>query len=462
MPRPAPNLLFIMTDHQRADSLGTMQAGIEVTPNLNRLAAQSTAFDRAYNTCPLCVPARTAIATGKYPTHNGVVFNDWRGTTAGDHLTLHECLARAGYDVAHMGVHHVRVKPDIRERVPFAKWVGNADHAQFLKAHDIAETKDDLLPFRREIAENQNGKRVPKLYSNTHTAVWPHPVEWFKDNYLCDQAIEFLREPRDKPFALFVCLWAPHPPLRVPEPYASLFAPDAIDLPANVGQSAEGEPLGRRSGIAAQLAEGIAMDQWRRVWAAHLGLVHLADAGIGRILDALDNTGGVDDTITCFTVDHGDQLGQHCMYQKMEMYEQAIRIPLLVRVPGAQPTRCDAPVSHLDILPTLAELMDLAAPPDLDGISLAPSVLGDAAPPDRPVFSQYTGNPTRGDTRRALITRRWKYIHDPTDAPELYDLENDPLEMTNLDADPAHADTVRTLHNQCRRWHQEHGDTVAF
>ncbi len=115
------NLLFLMTDHQRFDSLGMVQAGVEVTPCLNRLAAGGTSFQRTWNTAPLCVAARTALATGLYPTRNGVVYNDWKGERAGDHRPLHQYLAEAGYTVAHVGVDHIRVKPGLRERVDMAR-----------------------------------------------------------------------------------------------------------------------------------------------------------------------------------------------------------------------------------------------------------------------------------------------------------------------------------------------------
>jgi len=456
-----PNLLFLMTDHQRAGSLGTSQAGIEVTPNLNRLARHAAVFSRAYNTCPLCVPTRTALATGIAPTRNGVVCNDWKGATAGDHTPLHQCLAQAGYDVAHIGVDHIRLRPTLRERVPFTTWIGDAEHRQFLERQGIADALD-RAPFRRAITENQRGRRVPVLYSNTRTAVWPHPAECFKDSYWSSEAVRFLSEPRPRPFALFLYLWAPHPPLIVPEPFASRFPPDRLDLPANVGQPAAGEPANRRSGIAAQLAEGIPIDQWRRVWAAHLGLVHLADAGIGRVLDALDAAGHADHTITLFTVDHGDHLGQHAMYQKMEMYEPAIHIPLVVRTPGGHHQAWDAPVSHLDVMPTLLELMGIDGPAGLDGLSLAQSIAGASAPPERPVFCQYSGNPAVGDIRRAVVTRRHKYIHDPTDEPELYDLQADPLEMHNLARDPSMQPTLDDLHALAADWAARHKDWVEF
>ena len=455
-----PNLLFIMTDHQRADSLGMRQAGIDVTPNLNRLAEDGTNFSRAYNTCPLCVPARTALATGKYPTKNGVVTNDWKGETAGDHTTLHELLHRAGYRVGHIGVHHIRVAPPIDERVEFDRWETGEGYAEYLDASGVSHPPGDIYDFKKEIAENQAGERTMQYYSNTETATWPGDAGNFKDLYWCRQAAEFLRKQDDRPFALFLYLWAPHPPLWVPEPYASLFAPDEIELPPNVGCPAEGEPAAYRRGVPAQLADGVSIEQWRRVWAAHLGLVHMADHGIGSVLDTLQETGNRENTLVLFTVDHGEHLGQHRMYQKMEMYEQAIRVPLVLAGPGIGSGAVDVPVSHLDIMPSLLDLFDLETPDDLDGLSLTDTLCKGTAPPARPVFSLYSGNPVRGDTRRCVITERFKYVWVPGDGRELYDLEADPLEMENLAVSPAHRDLVQRLHAQCRRWGEEHSDPV--
>ena len=457
---PAPNLLFLATDHQRADSIGAVQAGVEVTPNLNRLAAEGTHFQRAYTTCPLCVPARTAIATGQYPTRNGVVYNDWRGARAGDHKPLHQYLAEAGYEVGHIGVAHIRVAPTLRERVDFSRWASNAEYSQFIDEKGIDDRSTDLNRFKRAITENQEGERTPVSYSNTETAVWPHPEEFFLDSFYGQQAVEFLEQKRNKPFALFVYLWAPHPPLRLPEPYSSLFDPANIDLPPNVDQPAAGEPASRRRGIAAQLAEGLSMEAWRRVWAAHLGLTHLADAVVGRILSTLNVSGCRDETLVLFTTDHGDHLGQHRMYQKMEMYEQAIRIPLILSGPAIEAQTCAVPVSHLDLMPTLLDRFGLESPDPLDGISLLPFLEAGTPLPERSIFSQYSGNPVVGDLRRAVITRRHKYVYDPDDSPELYDLERDPLEMRNIAAEEP--DITSQLHQECRRWGESSGDWVEF
>jgi arylsulfatase A-like enzyme len=460
MPHKKPNILFAMMDHGRADSLGVVRAGAEVTPNLNRLAAEGAAFTRAYTTCPLCVPARTALATGVYPTRNGVVYNDWAGDTARDISPIHQCLANAGYRVAHVGVHHIRVQPPLPERVPFDLWVDNGDYDAYLRSLDPSPLSAvDRSLYKTPIVENQNGTGVPVSYSNVRADRWPGPAPQFKDAYFAHRAIEFLETVGDEPFALFLYLWAPHPPLLVPEPYFSRFDPKSIDLPANVGRPAEGEPPSRRRGIAAQLAEGISEEQWRRAWAAHLGLTNLADACIGTVLSRLDELGLSDTTATFFTSDHGEQLGQHRMYQKMEMYEPAIHVPLIARVPGGEPRRIDSCVSHLDLFPTLADLAGISVPTnggDLhpEGRSLVSALRG-ADIPERPVFAQYNGNPTYGDRRRTIVTQRYKFTYDETGTGELYDLEADPLEMVNLAESSDHASLARQLEAQCRRFHAE-------
>ncbi len=457
------NLLVLMTDHQRADSIGMVQAGVEVTPNLNRLAARAAHFRRCYNTCPLCVPARTALFTGSYPTRNGVVYNDWQGETACDYAPLHQLLAEAGYAVGHVGVHHVRVAPELRDRLDFALWVSEREHREYLKGLRL----DGGLPgradrYKRQITENVDGERVSSRYSNTCTGIWPHAAKHFKDAYWCRRAAEWLREAHERPFALFVHLWAPHPPLVVPQPYASMFDPAKLDLPTNVDVPSAGEPPGRRRGAAAQIAENVSMEQWRRVWAAHLGLVRLADEGLGQILDALGASGQSGRTVVAFTVDHGDHLGQHRMYQKMEMYEQAVRVPLIVRAPAAEPADVRVPVSHLDVMPTLLDLLGLPPPGELDGAVLADCVRTGSRPPDRTLFGQYSGNPRTGDIRRMAVTNRYKYVYDPCDLPELFDLREDPYEMHNLAADGELSSVLEDLHAQCAAWHRSHGDWVEY
>jgi arylsulfatase A-like enzyme len=459
------NLLFIMTDHQRADSLGMFQAGVEATPALNAMAKNGVVFERCYNTSPLCVPARTALATGLYPTFNGETFNDWESKRAGDFKPLHQMLAESGYTVGHVGIHHVKLKPKLEDRVAFEKFITAEDYARYREEAGLGpEYPEGRAPYLREITENQDGQEVRQRYSNTAVARFEEPLAQFKDAYYAREAEAFMRAEHQQPWALFVCLFSPHPPLRVPEPYHSMFDPAKLDLPANVGLPAKNEPPNRRRGMPAQMAEGISMEEWRRVWAAHLGLVRLADDVLGQLLATLDATGQAEQTLTVFASDHGDHLGQHCMYQKMEMYEAAVRVPLVFSGAGVTRSRSATPVSHLDIVPTLLDVLGTGTctGTDLDGISLRTSLADGAEPPEHTVFSQYSGNYTLGDIRRAAITRRWKYVFDPQDAPELYDLESDPLEICNVAADPANAKVMAELHRELAEYHSARGDWVKY
>jgi arylsulfatase A-like enzyme len=281
---------------------------------------------------------------------------------------------------------------------------------------------------------------------------------------LIDQALRFLQAGTDRhrPWALFLWLAAPHPPLIAPSPWFDTFAPEDLTLPANVGKKPRNEPPQRRKSVAAQLARDVPQDQWRRVWSAYLGLTHWADHLLGKVLSFLSGSNLISGTTVVFTSDHGDMLGQHDMYQKMEMYEPALRVPLMIFDPSVVAAEVDTPVSHLDILPTLSQLMGLGIEEDLDGISLVPCLRGSRYEENSTVHSQYSGNPGIGDLRRSVVTNRHKFIVDDHAGQELYDLQADPLEMDNLAGSPQHRQTLETLRDQARQWGQTHGDWFGF
>jgi arylsulfatase A-like enzyme len=188
----------------------------------------------------------------------------------------------------------------------------------------------------------------------------------------------------------------------------------------------------------------------------------MADKGIGHILSTLFTSEFGENTYIIFTSDHGDHLGQHRMYQKMEMYEQAIRVPLIFYGPRILTQSVDQPVSHLDIMPTLLKLIDLEEPHNIDGISLVNSLKYGDEVQRRLVYSQYSGNPTIGDIRRAVISQQYKAIFDPSDSPELYDLDVDPLEMNNLANNVAFSEVLDQLRHSCQTWALNHSDWVKI
>lgn len=454
------NLLFLMTDHQRFDSLGMFQGDVEVTPHLNQLRADSAFFTRAYNTCPLCVPSRTALASGVYPTRNGVIYNDWSGELSAPHETIYSTLIKEGYSVAHVGIDHIRCLPLVAD-LPLDFYFSQKDYDLYAAEHNIKTERDPNN--LSTVHESVEGEIRLNKYSNTNIGFWPHETRYFKDYVFVEQAIRYLEQQNnEKPFALFVCLWAPHPPLVVPKEAYDLFANISIELPENIGVPATCEPLARRRGIPAQLAEGVNKTQWERIWKAHLALTRFADDCLGRIMDRLKEMELYEETVVVFTPDHGEHLGQHSMYQKMEMYEEAVRVPLILRPAKSTPREISRIVSHLDVLPTLFELLNLGPLPEAaSGRSLLPLIENPEIQWPNEAYIQYSGNPGLGDMRRCLVDSEYKYIFDGCEH-ELYHLVTDPQEMHNIAGEQEQQKRILTMYNACRNYHLAQGDTFSW
>jgi arylsulfatase A-like enzyme len=190
--------------------------------------------------------------------------------------------------------------------------------------------------------------------------------------------------------------------------------------------------------------------------------VRLVDDCISRILKVLDERGLAEETALLFTSDHGDHLGAHCLYQKMEMYEEAIRTPLVIRAPGARTGRHDGLVSHLDLLPTVLELASLPVPEGLPGKSLGDVLHGGAGPEREAVFSTYDGNFVVGDARRCVVGARFKYVWYAGGGEELYGLERDPGELVNLAAQPEFAEEKARLRALGGHGSEAMGDTQPW
>ena len=184
------NLIFFMTDQQRADTLGTVVNGQEITPNWNALYADSVSFSKAYDSCPLCVPARTSLATGMNPLHTGMLLNDLPGKYAKDNIPLHEYLYRNGYEVAHVGVNHISLNPKLKDRIVFSRWVDDESYREYAegKGFDISRQ-----PLQCDyVQENCEGEYKKRPYSNTKVMEWGYSLEDFKDIWFTDKAVEYM------------------------------------------------------------------------------------------------------------------------------------------------------------------------------------------------------------------------------------------------------------------------------
>ncbi|HPU25916.1 MAG TPA: sulfatase-like hydrolase/transferase [Phycisphaerae bacterium] len=390
-----PNILFILADQYRWDCVGAAGNPRIHTPNLDRLARQGTWFNRTYAAQPVCSPNRAAILTGLYPHAAGVPDNYTGGPEAqhslpSTSLTLSEMLTPAGYDCGYFGKWHLG-RRDAFPTFPEYPHDGRGEGHYF--------GKDDNRRYAVDV--------------------------------ITDDAIAFLKRPRNQPFYLYVSYYPPHPPFVAPPGYEDRYRDIA--------------------------------DREQRIYYAMCTKV---DEAVGELLAALDALGRAHDTLVVFTSDHGHNFAPRWNnHHKRVCYDTSARVPLMIRWPGVVPAGrcCDALVSSVDLTPTLLGLAGQAVPPDLHGRDLSDLVRGrtDAGRPC--VFIEnvpYPFEPAKGE-ERCVFDGRFKLILSTRRPPELLDLRNDPEETTNRWEDMRGGQVARRLLDQLADWAVETDDTLA-
>lgn len=424
-----PHIIYLMADQLRLDVIGAYEriAQASLTPNIDELAKVGTVFGNHITPCPLCVPTRSSIMTGRWPHRHGAMINSpSHGSVHGEIPLVPERLAASGYRVVHSGIQHVRRTPsfEAQEGVEFTPALAT------LKVR-MEQLGLNVRDFQSPNVTEGHGTTRVVFNSNAQTGMWPGDSSTFLDIELTEQIVRIIEgHDPERPLALFGMYWAPHPPWTVPEPWWSMFNPDEILLPSTVGVWCEGQsPLSlmHRPG---QIGAGVPKSHWPRVWAAYFGLVALLDECIGRVLAALRSRGMYDDSMVVFTADHGEMLGNHALLQKSCMYEEAVNVPLITKFPR-QTTRVDVDdlTSHVDLAPTLYEVARIEPPDGMDG---APLSQAGASTVREHAFSEYHGNSTLGYHQWMVRSRTHKLIDTGEYGMELYDLVNDPFEERNL------------------------------
>lgn len=415
-----PNILVIMSDEH-----GGMFSSVDghpfiETPSMERLAAQGVTFDNAYCNAPLCVPSRISFMTGKFVSKA----RGWDNATplGCDAMTWPYLLRSRGYSASLDGKMHL-IGP-----APLHGFSGQLTREPHEKdKHFVHRWRIDGIPEATE-----RWPEVPAAGPGTSWLIeFDDEVEAAALAYLKDRARA------EQPFALCVGFLAPHFPLIVPEPYFSMYYPERTDLPdLPPGHLENLPPAARRLRRMFGLGGPYTDDELMRARAAYYGMVTYLDAKIGRILDALEEHNLAGNTLVIHTSDHGEMLGEHGLWRKMNFYEQAARVPLQMRWPGVFPkgTRIPEVVSLVDVVATMLEASGV--PTDrwhLDGDSLLPLIRGDEASWKDEAFAEHLAHGT--DRARAMIrSGNWKLCYGHGDPPELelYDLQADPGEFNNL------------------------------
>jgi uncharacterized sulfatase len=422
-------VLFIIADDLSCD-LGCYGNTIVQTPSLDRLASTSVRFDRAYVQYPLCSPSRSSFLTGLKPESIGVFNNNQSfRKNRPEVVTLPQLFRQHGVFTAAFGkiFHHGALQeksmqdPQSWDLHPEIK--GNSRGSQ-------GESRD-LLPLRSFLAFKwiaANGDDEDQL-----------------DGRIAGEAIKFLEKKGDQPFFLAVGFHRPHVPLQCPRKYFDLYPLESLELPKNLPESFPPSAIPDEAG-----SDGFASwsDQDRKEFMrGYFACITFMDAQVGKVLDALERLHLDENTIVVFTGDHGYQLGQHGWWSKNTLFEETLRTPLLIRLPGAKGNgkACNGLVEHLDLYPTIADLCGLPPPSGLDGMSLRP-LLED---PSRSGRESARSMVRRGEEvkGRSIRTDRWRYTewNEGALGVELYDFKNGPAKGIDRTKDPEYSTTRAEL-----------------
>lgn len=455
MPAP-PNILFLMTDQQRVDTLGCYGNKVVDTPALDGLAAGGARFDRFYTPTAICTPARASLFTGLYPFRHGLLTNPEGNVGGRDEIAdgdpvLTAPLNAAGYNLGHAGKWHIgRHRGPGHfgmdgEHLPGAlNPVHHASYEEWLTERGLPKfsVRDPVFG----VAANGTGR------GHLMAGRLNQPAEATLEAYLADRALDLLATyARDwkesgRPFMLSCHWYGPHLPYLIPDEHFDRYDPDQVRLPESMAETFAGKPAVQQRYAEYWSADHFDAAAWRKLIAVYWGYVTLIDQQVGRLLDALHGHGLDGDTTVIFTADHGEFTGAHRLNDKGPgMYEDIYRIPGLVRVPGCPPQVVDDFATLIDLHPTLLDLAGLSAPDRCDGESLLPLLRGDGTGRGRAeVVAEFHGHHFPY-AQRMIRDREHKLVFNPESVHELYDLTLDPYELHNVYEAPAYAAIRRSL-----------------
>jgi arylsulfatase A-like enzyme len=481
-----PNILFVLTDQQRYDSLACYGNNWIEAPTLNSLADESFVFDAAYVTQPVCTPARASILTGLYPQSTGLSRNN---IPLPDNVPVIAEMAPEDYYCAYFGKWHLG-NDTIRQR-GFDHWVSIEDFHR--PRYTKREYRNVEADYNRHLREH--GIEPPSFTKSYESWVAGANLteEQTQAGFLGKTASEFICDyPQSAhgsdPLMMFVSFFEPHPPYT--GPLNGLYDPGSLPVgPAFLKRPDSGSlvnrlradyylsgglnPLGAAGG---DFHDTTTEAGWRKLRAQYFANVTLVDRQLEKIFGALKEAGMWDNTVVVFTSEHGEMGGDHGMLEKRSLYEEASRVPLLMRVPwlSRQQKRIPGSSGQVDLVPTLLELMGQELPDHLQGKSRLPVLRGEESLEDNDVFVQWNGMGDRNlgtpainrmvsvPWRSVVTGDRWKLNLSPGDQCELYDLNTDPHEMTNLFDRSEHRDRVREMAARIRIWQGATGDTMQL
>ena len=420
------NVLLIMSDDLKASVLPAYGNAVCKTPNIDRLAASGTVFERAYCQGLTCAPSRPSMLRSIYPKSKATA------PTIGEHLQQHGIhTARVG-KIFHMPVPHAQLDGSDGKDVPEC-WTEryNTTSAETFSPGLYRLLNSDIVT--RE-AEGRDAKGPNRMWATVETDRKDGSDQ--ADHMVAAKAIELLRQRKDegKPFFLAVGFVRPHFPMVQPKRFFEMYPQEQMEIPPLIEGDLDDIPEAGHGPDGKGLNE--MEESRRRMWQAYYGSVSFMDEQLGRVLDELQRLGLRDSTAIVFTTDHGYHLGEHGFWQKANLHEEVVRVPFIVSVPGVAPGRTQSLVELVDFYPTCTELLGLPTPSGLHGSSLVP-LLKD---PDANVRD--TALSIHNRAGGGLRAAGWHYMRYGDQGEELYDMVKDPHQYTNVVDDPAYAEML--------------------
>jgi choline-sulfatase len=458
-----PNILIVMTDHQRADT--ALPDHPSITPNLDRLAEEGVTFTNTFCPSPHCCPSRATFFSGLYPSRHGVWNNICnrqalsRGLNEGVQLWS-EDLAEVGYNLHYTGKWHVSVEESPKDRgwtEHTVSGVKGTHHGVTWEHYkEVAQQPEDTERGEGEIL--RPGYWTQRVYGQSERT-------GDRDQQVFHEALDLIPQLAEEgePWGLYVSWNGPHDPYMVPERYLDLYDLDDVPLPPSYHDEMADKPAiyqRMRQMRFGQLSEREVREAIRHFWAYCTYL----DDMFGQLLKALEETGQADNTIVLYTSDHADYVGDHGLFAKgIPCFQGAYNIPAVVRWPnGVQnPGRqVDAFVSEADFAPTFIEMAGLELNRYFTGASLVPFLKDEEPDEWRDAIHTQCNGVELYYTQRSVMTKDFKYTYNGFDWDELYDLRADPHEMHNLANDPAYEDVKREMCHRMWQFAYEEDDTA--
>jgi arylsulfatase len=442
-----PNVLFIMTDQQRADTIASLGNSCIYTPNYDRLVRRGVSFTRAYSPCPVCVPARYSLRTGCLPPTTGIYHNGRPDLVSGQAPGMEQrcgsylarTMARLGYRTFGIGKFHTS---PTHEDLGFETHL----HSEELYSSPEERARDDFAAFiakqhpEYDWIETLMGERTEMYYMPQMS---PLPASFTVEAWAADRAVEQIRTAGARPFFGFVSFIGPHPPLAPPLPFNRIYDPDRMANPVRGDRRVDHMDDQIPWMNYAIWAEDVNDPHARVLKARYYGEITYIDRCLGRIMDAVDARPDAANTLICFFADHGDHLGDHHAWQKESFFEASCHIPFLLSWPSRLP--------HDTRRPELVSLVDLfgiatkaAGKPEYrEGMDVTGLLTGEAEP--RKEIIGYYGIPGSPSFKVMVRNSDWKYIYMANGGHEqLFNLTEDPQELRQrLDQNPEVADALR-------------------